>query len=609
MQLWKRIQSPVRKKVFFKIFLLFLLAISIPAFVLTKISYDNTKKLIKSEFIANKKALNAQIAKSIDDNLNSMQKESLALNYNIADIKTFLSYKPETIDENYFVAEGRMNLFLISILSNNDRFDGIGLAKMDGSMMKYVNFDGLATVEGSRLPASVVQQATGKQGDSSVTLLDLDQSMKYTILDRRNGSAIAVLRVLYDYNEGDKPIGLSFFTQGLTKFGEIAAKGKSSDNETLLFLSNDNRVVYSSGEIPARLTDALRKIENDARKNSPAYSLTFGDNVVFYNQSSAFGFKVLSFVPENVITDKLSVVQKLNVTLIVILAVAILILSFFLSNLITLPLKKLKKSFKQFETGDFDSRVSSKGEDEFAEICRSYNRMVGSVKALVTEKFELELLRRQSELEALQSKINPHFLYNTLSSIKAVIQKQDADKARQMVQDLSDVFRYTLNKGRFVVTLNEELQHIRKYLALQKHRFGDSLETSFDIDSDMLDCSILRLTIQPLVENAIVHGLEGASGRGKITISVINADALIHIYIEDNGAGIEPGKLAAMNALLSENPEVAPHSESRNYVGIYNVNSRIKLYFGTEYGVKVLDSSPEGTTVRVTIPRKAGEPA
>jgi len=216
------------------------------------------------------------------------------------------------------------------------------------------------------------------------------------------------------------------------------------------------------------------------------------------------------------------------------------------------------------------------------------------------------LFRRQSELESLQSKINPHFLYNTLSSIKAVIQNENAEMARQMVQDLSDLFRYSLNKGRFIVSLDEELDHVNKYLTLQKLRFGDTFRVMFEVDADLLSMNILRLTVQPLVENAILHGLEDKIGERLIQIYAKSYANEIWIYVEDNGKGMESRKVDEMNAMLGENPGTMLNSTTRDLVGIYNVNSRIKLYYGNEYGISISSAPDEGTVVKVVLPLNRG---
>lgn len=595
-----------RKKVFFKIFLLLIVATSIPAIVLTMISQNSTRKLFQSDFVAYKKTLNDQMSKSIDENLRSMQKQSEALVYNLSDIRQLLSYDADTIDEGYFEAANEVNYFFTSILNNNDRFDGIGLMALNGDIATYVNSEGFTPKEGAKLSFPAAEPPALDSGQPVISQLDLDATMKSSILHHKNNQVIAVMRTLLDFKDGNKPIGISLFTQELTKFGELVTHGKIADEDSVVILTEDNQVVFHNRALPDSFGQLQALAENRLKEGEMQTSLQWKGQYVIYANSSDFDFKVLTLIPERVLEEKLSVVQRLNIVLILVLALSTVVLSVLLSNFITSPLIRLKKSFKKFEKGDFGVHAEAKGEDEFAEIVKGFNTMVSNVNVLIKEKFEIELFRRQSEIESLQSKINPHFLYNTLSSIKAIIQKENADTAREMVQDLSDLFRYSLNKGQFIVTLGEELNHVSKYLSLQKLRFGDAFQVAFDVDEDLLHASILRLTVQPIVENAILHGLEDKPGERLIRIYAQSYGNEIWIYVEDNGKGMDARQLEEMNAMLGENPRTSLHSATRDRVGIYNVNSRIKLYYGNEYGITLISEPNEGTVAKIVLPLDRG---
>lgn len=595
-----------RQKVFFKIFLLLLLATSIPAIILTTISQNSTKKLFQSDFITYKKTLNEQVSTNIDENLRSMQKQSEALVYNLADIRKLLSYNPATIDQGYFDAANRVNYFFTSILSNNDRFDGVGLMTLDGTIATYVNADGFTPKEEAKMTLPKSQDSLSTEGPPDIKLIDLDRTMKSSILHHKNNHVIGVTRMLRDYNADNKPIGASLFTQELTKFGEVVTHGKITGDDTVVILAEDNTVVFNNGKMPAAMERIRLLAEDKLADGTQQTSFRWKDQYVIYSDASDFKFKVFTFMPERVVEQKLHVVQRINFVLIVVLVLSTVILSILLSNFITSPLIRLKKSFIRFQRGDFAVNAEVRGEDEFAEIVKGFNTMVTNVNLLIKEKYEIELFRRQSEIESLQSKINPHFLYNTLSSIKAVIQNENADMAREMVQDLSDLFRYSLNKGRFIVTLDEELDHVKKYLTLQRLRFGDAFKIVFDVDADLLAVNILRLTIQPIVENAILHGLEDKPGERLIQIYGQSYANELWIYIEDNGKGIDSRQLEEMNRMLDENAQTELNSAARDRVGIYNVNSRIKLYFGNAYGIKVSSEPDEGTVVKVVLPLNRG---
>ncbi|OCT14712.1 hypothetical protein A8709_11050 [Paenibacillus pectinilyticus] len=602
----KKLLSIYKKKVFFKIFLLLILATSIPAIILTTISQNSTRKLFQSDFITYKKTLNDQVSKSIDENLRSMQKQSEALVYNLTDIRKLLSYDTATIDEGYFDAANRVNYFFTSILSNNDRFDGVGLMALNGTITTYVNADGFTPKEGAKVTLPKILDSLDVNGEPVINQIDLDQTMKSSILYHKNNHVIGVMRTLLDIKENNKPIGISLFTQELTKFGEVVTHGKIDDKDTVIIEAEDNSIVFNNAKLPDSISQLQELAEGKLMDGAKQTSFSWNGQYVIYSNSSDFKFKVFTLIPERVIEQKMQVVQRINFVLIALLVLSTVLLSILLSNFITSPLIRLKKSFLRFQKGDFDVKAEVRGEDEFAAIVQGFNTMATNVNIMIKEKYEIELFRRQSEIESLQSKINPHFLYNTLSSIKAVIQNENADMARDMVQDLSDLFRYSLNKGRFIVTLDEELDHVKKYLTLQQLRFGDAFNVTFDIDRDLLAEQILRLTIQPIVENAILHGLEDKIGERLIRIYAQSYGNELWIYVEDNGKGMDSQQVEDMNAMLRENMQTSLHSKARDRVGIYNVNSRIKLYYGNEYGITVLSELDEGTVVKVVLPLDRG---
>jgi two-component system sensor histidine kinase YesM len=170
-----------------------------------------------------------------------------------------------------------------------------------------------------------------------------------------------------------------------------------------------------------------------------------------------------------------------------------------------------------------------------------------------------------------------------------------------MVQHLSDIFRYNLSKGNAVVPFSEELEHIKKYLFIQEFRFKDRFEVQYDIDEQIIHCSILRLTLQPLVENALHHGLEPKREKGEIKITAKAYDDSFYIYIHDNGLGIPHEKLDQINASLDNDAEIL-NEQSYGNVGIYNVNARIKYHFGNGYGLKIISTTNVNTTVKIVLP-------
>jgi putative HAMP domain protein len=204
--------------------------------------------------------------------------------------------------------------------------------------------------------------------------------------------------------------------------------------------------------------------------------------------------------------------------------------------------------------------------------------------------------KRKSEFDTLQSQINPHFLYNTLDIIVWMIENENSDKAVNIVTALAKFFRISLSKGKNIITVKDEVEHVRNYLMIQNMRFKNRFEYSIDVDEEVLSYSSLKLMLQPLVENAIYHGMEFMDGDGEIDVKVFKEDDSLYFMITDNGLGMSEDMV---ETLLSK--DFVP-SKKGSGIGVKNVNERIKLYFGSEYGLKVESEPDEGTKITIHLP-------
>ena len=204
--------------------------------------------------------------------------------------------------------------------------------------------------------------------------------------------------------------------------------------------------------------------------------------------------------------------------------------------------------------------------------------------------------KRKSEFDTLQSQINPHFLYNTLDIIVWMIENENSDKAVNIVTALAKFFRISLSKGKNIITVKDEVEHVRNYLMIQNMRFKNRFEYSIDVDEKVLSYSSLKLMLQPLVENAIYHGMEFMDGDGEIDVKVFKEDNSLYFTITDNGLGMSEDMV---ETLLSK--DFVP-SKKGSGIGVKNVNERIKLYFGSEYGLKVESEPDEGTKITIHLP-------
>jgi two-component system sensor histidine kinase YesM len=227
--------------------------------------------------------------------------------------------------------------------------------------------------------------------------------------------------------------------------------------------------------------------------------------------------------------------------------------------------------------------------------------MVGKIKELLDAKIEEHENLKKAELRALQAQINPHFLYNTLDTIIWMAEAKRMDQVVELVRVLSRFFRITLSKGKDWITVRDEIEHIESYLAIQKMRYRDILDYRVDVPDEMRDSQMLKLTLQPLVENALYHGIKNKRNGGSIIVRGLRLDGdLLQIQVEDNGIGMTQEQLMQIHTLLSAEADRAVVAESG--YGINNVNQRIKLYYGQEYGLTIESEYLHGTRVSLVIP-------
>ncbi|MGN7761853.1 sensor histidine kinase [Paenibacillus sp. 22594] len=272
----------------------------------------------------------------------------------------------------------------------------------------------------------------------------------------------------------------------------------------------------------------------------------------------------------------------------------VIVLSIFLSWLIASPIRKLERTVKLVGEGDLNTPIDVSGAYEVEQLSRRFNLMLQRIRQLMDQIIYEQETKRKGELEVLQSQINPHFLYNTLNSVIRLAERGKTDEVVTMIQSLSKFFRISLSKGKNMITMQEELDHIRHYLVIQSFRFKNKFRYEIKAQDEVLTYQTIKLILQPIVENALYHGIEMMPDEGLITITAELQEGLIVIRISDNGLGMNQETL---KTILS-----GGKSNGGSGVGVRNVNERIGLVYGREYGLTFESEIEEGTTVTVIFP-------
>ncbi|MED4603918.1 histidine kinase [Paenibacillus validus] len=279
--------------------------------------------------------------------------------------------------------------------------------------------------------------------------------------------------------------------------------------------------------------------------------------------------------------------------------VFVLLISAFMSARISMPIKRLERSMRKVEQGDFDIHLEVQGEDEVGRLSRRFNFMVVRIRELMGQIIHEQEAKRKGELEVLQAQINPHFLYNTLNSVVRMAGSGKSEEVITMITSLSKFFRISLSKGKHIIPVQDELEHVRHYLIIQKMRYKRKFDFVIEADDEVLAVPTLKLILQPIVENAIYHAMEIMVDDGLIEIAAERLGSRVRLQVRDNGPGIPPDKL---ERLLSGDAR----SDEGSGVGVKNVHERIRLHFGESYGLEIESKLEVGTTVTLWIPFDSG---
>jgi two-component system, sensor histidine kinase YesM len=363
------------------------------------------------------------------------------------------------------------------------------------------------------------------------------------------------------------------------------------NNYGLVILDENNKPVYTFQNFQEKY-QSYELTTNELLKKLNEGSLQ--EDFVFKESSStSYDWTAYLYRPLDTIyasTYKITI----TVFIVILLCVLILFLSiYFLSRVTVRPLEKLEKNMELIEKGDLSVTVTNSSTDEIGHLIRRFSNMVHKLQEMINEVYKSKIAKQEYEMKALQAQINPHFFYNSLSLInsKAIIAEQE--DISKMAQLLSTFYRTTLNRGKNTISVREELENTTSYIQIQRMMHSDSFDVRCEVDEEILDYTMLNLLLQPLVENAINHGIDHKESPGKavLTITAKQVDNDLIFKVSDNGCGMEPDLL---KTILT--------TKTKGY-GVQNVHHRVKLTYGADYGLTYTSKLMEGTTVTLTIPK------
>ncbi|MFC4776651.1 sensor histidine kinase [Paenibacillus sp. GCM10023252] len=419
---------------------------------------------------------------------------------------------------------------------------------------------------------------------------------------------IRMIKRIYNLDSLTLPYaGLLTVDVDLATLYDVIIAMKPSPGSQVFLLNEENHIMVGPKDAlvdtpfqslyPDIQLHAAEKDTNDRESEFYSNQLVLNgvDTLTAIKELPALGWKIVSLSPVKDLNRNLLSFQKVMIIVLLVSLGFAILLSFVLSNNITKPLSKFVKSISAAEDDLFNVTIEYKRNDEFAYLFHRFNNMIKRIRELIDRLYVTEANKKKAELEALQAQINPHFLYNTLDSINWMALKKQAPEISQMVTSLSDFFRLSLNKGNSIITLGDELKQVEAYLTIQKIRMSSKLSYTIEADREVLPLLTVKLIVQPLVENAILHGFDQSRGRGHVAIEAFLQDNGLVLLVTDDGSGTEED-VHKINGLLDH-----AHDQTASF-GIRNVNARIKQWFGEQYGLTYEANTRHGLTARITLP-------
>lgn len=413
----------------------------------------------------------------------------------------------------------------------------------------------------------------------------------------QNRWVVGFAQIIDTIVEGENVQAILYIESDFKALTNITDEVEIGDRGSIYIINENNELLYYKEQ--SLIMQGIKTISTDVS------SLNYINS--FYDRTKE-DTRLITYVPLNYVDWQIVGVSYLNdvnnissnilryIIIIMLIAVLLIIgISRFISNKISDPIIKLQKYMKKVQRGNFDIQIDiDYGEKEVIELADTFNGMVRTIKELLIQIKKDQDEKTKSEIAILQSQINPHFLYNTLDSI---VWMAENDDVINMVSALSKLFKISISGNRNIIDVEEEIEHVTNYMLIQKYRYKDKFSYNIDVADEVKELKTIKLILQPLVENSLYHGIEYLMEPGEINIKAFRDGNFLVFEVNDNGVGMSVNQIETM---FTEKKKVK--SRRSNGVGVRNINSRIKLSFGEDYGLKYRSEIDEGTTCQIILP-------
>lgn len=411
-----------------------------------------------------------------------------------------------------------------------------------------------------------------------------------------------IIRLVYKIYINNRSEIIGYFVCDVDEkvFRNIVGKYTYSDEQIVCLQPVGDRPVMVYGTVQKSqepvLGEIAREMENgneDFIKDSVSHTEIFVQPIRKYNLNA------YSIMPVSIMENEMKSLQMYIYLAAIVLLILCMASMVFISTYLTKPLGQLVDAMKRVKDGEKNVHVAIRSDDEIGELSETFNSMIDRIETLITEEYEAQIHRKNAEYKALQAQINPHFLYNTLDTMSGIARMNQCYKVSELCIALSHQFRYSIDMKQPMVTLQQELVHLENYMYVMNVRMQNGVKLDISIQDEDRKLMLPKISVQPIVENAILHGLKNKRGEKRIRIYTIADGEDIDIVVEDNGVGMD---VAGINEELLSDHAIA--LDKSNSIGLFNINARVRHLFGRKYGVWLESSIGQGCRVYLKIPKK-----
>lgn len=553
-------------------------------FLMGIIMYMRFSTLSRQETIESSRKLMEQTGETMEDYLVNMRQISDAVYYNVVKENDFHDAREE-------IQKG-MNLLYEA---NRDKLRTIAIYNSDGSLMAA---EPVAT---QKEDPDVTRQEWYQSAMEEMENIHFSTPHIQNLFEDstfRYYWVISSSRVVELTENRDSQMGVLLVDMDFPSISRMMNQINEVGNGQYYYLCNsDGDIIYHPRQI--QISDGISR-ENSIKAASykdGVYDETFEgtQRKVIVNTISYTGWKLVGVIPYSIFTHEMLNIRYFIAMVTLLMAMMLTIINRVVAERISRPIRKLNHSVMEYEAGK-KPEIYIGGSWEIRHlgysIQSSYEKSEKLMQEIVWEQNE----RRKSELDALQSQINPHFLYNALDSITWMIEGERNDEAAFMISQLAKLFRISLSKGHTIISVKDELQHAQSYMNIQRVRYKDAFSVTFDVEPELEKYCAVKLTLQPILENAINYGVDPMDDCGEIRVCVRKEGELLVLSAEDNGIGMSEEEV---ELLLTDNNRVPKHGSG---VGLINIHNRLQILFGKEYGLVIESEPDEGTKVSIQIP-------